>query len=410
MQNENSLNQRTQWAERHVEEFLGLPLVREFVLRSPQTIDGTQKEVADHLILHRPGGVLISQKCQEDPASRNETKTELWARKNAKGAARQLVGALHAGSRPIWCEHPRRGRVELPAGLPPITHGLVLTEVFQPVDLNPDAADLPLSCEAVSITYLSVNDFLNLAVELRTVPELIAYLDARRGLPIPDQRRIGSERPLFEFYLLEGGSLQGCAGISDAAVAVAAQEYRLSEALARKKDSDFYSGLFEHVADALATRAPDYAANLPPEWSALFDQSPQRTNYLQLQEIIAGLRLRERAMLGKAFDETSKAVAGKAEGFVYRAMHFDAREEVFVVGASRNIERAELYRRMEALMRAAMTAYGKTRCFIVVDRDSSGYEVGLSRPGFQSTVTDYELAEHFFGRLKMTSGPVSLVP
>ena len=137
---------------------------------------------------------------------------------------------------------------------------------------------------------------------------------------------------------------------------------------------------------------------------------PQRTNYLQLQEIIAGLRLRERAMLGKAFDETSKAVAGKAEGFVYRAMHFDAREEVFVVGASRNIERAELYPRMEALMRAAMTAYGKTRCFIVVDRDSAGYEVGLSRPGFQSTVTDYELAEHFFGRLKMTSGPVSLVP
>ena len=64
MQNENSLNQRTQWAERHVEEFLGLPLVREFVLRSPQTIDGTQKEVADHLILHGEGGILISQKCQ----------------------------------------------------------------------------------------------------------------------------------------------------------------------------------------------------------------------------------------------------------------------------------------------------------------------------------------------------------
>ena len=39
--------------------------------------------------------------------------------------------------------------------------------MFQPVDLNPDAADLPLSCDGVPITYLSVNDFLNLAVELR---------------------------------------------------------------------------------------------------------------------------------------------------------------------------------------------------------------------------------------------------
>jgi hypothetical protein len=49
VQNENSLNQRTQWAERHVEEFLGLPLVREFVLRSPQTIDGTKSSTGARL-------------------------------------------------------------------------------------------------------------------------------------------------------------------------------------------------------------------------------------------------------------------------------------------------------------------------------------------------------------------------
>jgi hypothetical protein len=212
--------------------------------------------VADHLILQNGSGILISQKCQEDPASRDERKAELWARKNAKGGVRQLCGALRAGTRLIWCDHPRRGRVEFPRGLPPITHGIVLTEVFQPVDLQPDADDLPLSCGSTPITYLSVNDFLNLAVELRTAPELIAYLDARRSLPIPDVRRIGSERPLFGLYLLGDGSLAGCAGMSDATVAVAAQENRLAEALARKKESDIYSGLLEHVADALGTRHP----------------------------------------------------------------------------------------------------------------------------------------------------------
>jgi hypothetical protein len=31
-------------------------------------------------------------------------------------------------------------------------------------------------------------------------------------------------------------------------------------------------------------------------------------------------------------------------------------------------------------MRGAMTAYRKMRCFIVVDRDFVGCEVGLSRP------------------------------
>ena len=220
---------RTQWAERHVEEFLALPLVREFVLRSPQTVDGTQREVADHLILHSRSGVLISQKCQEDPAARDEEKTELWARKNARNAVRQLCGALRADPKMVWCDHPRRGRIEFPKGLPPITHGIVLTEVFQAVDLQAAADDLPLGYRNTPITYLSVNDFLNLAVELRTVPELIAYLDARRGLPIPELRRIGSEQPLFEFYLLGDGSFQGCAGISDARVAVAAQEGRLRE-------------------------------------------------------------------------------------------------------------------------------------------------------------------------------------
>jgi len=410
VQRDSNPTTRTQWAERHVEEFLALPLVREFVLRSPQTIDGVQREVADHLILQGGSGIVISQKCQEDPTSRGETKTELWARKNAKGAVRQLVGALRAGPRLIWCDHPRRGRVEFPNGLPPITHGIVLTEVFRPVDLQPEADELPLSCNGTPITYLSVTDFLNLAVELRTVPELIAYLDARRGLPIPDLQRIGSERPLFEYYLLEDGSLQGCAGISDAAVAVAAQENRLMEALARKKESDFYSGLLEDVADALATRHPD-AANLPAEWAGLYDHGPQRTNYLQLQEIIAGLRLRERAMLGQAFDEASNGVAGKDEGFTYRAAHFDARPEwVFVLGASRNIERLELLRRMDRLMNSAMTAYGKTRCFILIDRDSVSYEVGLSRPDFRPRLADHELAERFFGRLKVTSGQIGLVP
>ena len=166
----------------------------------------------------------------------------------------------------------------------------------------------------------------------------------------------------------------------------------------------------EHVADALATRHPD-AANLPSEWMGLIDHGPRRTNYLQLQEIIAGLRLRERAMLGQAFDEASASVAGKAQGFTYRAAHFDARPEwVFVVGASRNIERAELLHRMDLLMASAMTAYGKTRCFIVVDRDSASYEVGLSRPDFRPTLADHESAGHFFGRLKVTSGPLGLVP
>jgi hypothetical protein len=42
--------------------------------------------------------------------------------KSAKKGINQLLGALRPSAKAIWCEHPRRGRVEFPAGLPPITH------------------------------------------------------------------------------------------------------------------------------------------------------------------------------------------------------------------------------------------------------------------------------------------------
>jgi hypothetical protein len=85
---------RIRWAERQAEELLSVPFIAEFVLRGPQMIDGTQKEVADLLILYKDGNLLTSQKAQEDPLSRNKQKNELWVLKAAKNGVSQLCGAL----------------------------------------------------------------------------------------------------------------------------------------------------------------------------------------------------------------------------------------------------------------------------------------------------------------------------
>ena len=204
---------RTQWAERQAEELLSVPFIAEFVLRSPQMIDGTQKEVADLLILYQGSGLLVSQKAQEDPLRRDERKNELWVLKAAKNGLRQLVGALRPSTKAIWCEHPRRGRVAYAAGLPPIVHGIVTVETCRGVDLQSAAADLPLAQGKIPLTYISVNDFLNVATQLRTVPELLRYLDARRELPEAALRRLGNEQPTFELYLLYGTS-RAAAGTS----------------------------------------------------------------------------------------------------------------------------------------------------------------------------------------------------
>ncbi len=93
---------RTRWAEQHVDELLSLPLVSEFVYRSPQAIDGSQREVADSLVTYGPPGILISQKCQEDPASRTGEKLESWTYKAAKKGASQLTGR-RARDRGVRC-------------------------------------------------------------------------------------------------------------------------------------------------------------------------------------------------------------------------------------------------------------------------------------------------------------------
>jgi len=72
--------------------------------------------------------------------------------------------------------------------LPDINHGIVLVEVFERVDLNAQADDLPLQYQDTPITYLALNDFLKIAIELRTTPEVLGYLDARRALPYTDLR------------------------------------------------------------------------------------------------------------------------------------------------------------------------------------------------------------------------------
>src|SRR2546429_2854659 len=82
------LQSRTLWAERQVEEFLSLPLVSEFVFRSPQTVDGSQREVADFLVTCDAPGILISQKCQEDPTVRT-------ARKRSEEHTSELQSRLH---------------------------------------------------------------------------------------------------------------------------------------------------------------------------------------------------------------------------------------------------------------------------------------------------------------------------
>jgi hypothetical protein len=398
---------RTDWAELQVEDLLSVPLVSEFVFRSPKHNDPDEKEVIDHLIVHRQQSILISQKAQDDPEKRSVSRNELWVLKNIQNALKPIRGVIrNPGDRPKWCEHPRRGRVEFDS-VPPIIHSIALAETWHPVDLSSAADDLPLEYIGVPLTYLSINDFLNLVVQLRTVPELLEYLNARRTLPEASLRIVGDEWTLFEFYLMNGGSFAGCTGHDQARQKLGSNADVIAEALERNAEHRFYSGLLEHVADCLATRDPDYAQGLSDHLLSLFDPEGKRKNYILLQEILVDLRLRERAELGRAFYTVTERVFEQGEGITFMAAHLDGRDRVFLFVATRKRSKAELSEVIHILAGAAMAHFKKRSCLVIVDRDGKHYDLALTRPDYQPTAEDEAAGQKHFGHLRMRSVDIS---
>lgn len=398
---------RTVWAERQVEELLSLPLISEFVFRSPKHNDPTEKEVVDYLLVHKGKGILVSQKAQDDPTTRTGERNELWVRKNIQDALKPICGAIRQPSeRPKWCDHPRRGRVEF-ATLPRIIQGIVLVETWRVADLHPVAADLPLEYLGVPISYFSINDFLNLIMQLRSVPELLEYLNARRCLPRSSLYFLGDEMPIFKLYLLNDGSLKGCAGRADARRAIETHDDLLQDALNRNAEYQFYSSAIEHVADCLAKRDGDYAEGLNTETLALFDQDGQRENYLTLQEILTDLRLRERAELGRSFNGVVDRVSRQGKGLSFAAAHLDGRDWVFLFISSRGTDKPDLFEIMRVLTGGALAHYQKGNCFVIIDRDGKHYDVARSHPDYQPTPVDVLAGQTYFGDLRMSTVDIS---
>jgi len=363
---------RTEWAELQVEELLSVPFVSEFVFRSPKHNDPDEKEVIDHLVIHGGRCILLSQ---------------------------------NPDDRPKWCEHPRRGRVKFDS-IPSIIHGIALAETWRQVDLSSTPADLPMEYMGIPLTYLSINDFLNLAVQLRTVPELLEYLSARRTLPEASLRRLGDEWTMFEFYLLNG-SFTGCTGHDDARQKLEANADVVREALELNAEHRFYSGLLEYVADCLAVRDPDYAQGLSEHLLALFDPDGERKNYILLQEILVDLRLRERAELGRAFHSVTERVSTQGDGLSFQASHIDGKDRVFLFVAARNRSKAEISEAIHTLTGAAMAHFRKGSCLVIVDRDGKHFDLALTRPDYQPTADDEGAGRKYFGHLRMRSVDVS---
>jgi hypothetical protein len=242
-------------------------------------------------------------------------------------------------------------------------------------------------------------------MQLRTIPELYAYLAARRALPQSVLRRFGQEQVLLEYFLLHA-SFRGWLGHEDASEVLVRRSNDRNEVLNRMVDYRKGSAYLEYVANALATRSATCLEGISPRWASAFDPTESRSNYLRMQEILSDLTLRERATLGESFESVSRSQEGRTEGYVHSAVRLDSKPEwVFLFSSSKGIPREGVFRLIERSMGAAMAFYGKRRCMVVVDRDGAGYEVAVTRPDlvFVPMAVDAQLGKELFGHLRNAS-------
>jgi len=393
-----------------VQRILSVPFIAEFVFHSPQIDDRTTREIVDILIAHGDTALMISQKCQEDPSLRSSEKTHLWAYKHASKAASQLRGAIrHSTANTFWADHWRRGRVEFTGGLKKVDHTIAIIEVLEEIDLRAVESNLPLEYNGTPLSYFSVNDFLNVASQLRTTSELLAYLQARRSLPPSELRIIGAEQDLFNFYLVNDGSFTGCRSIAHAREAVASKATSLSYALSLKAEMDRNSFVLEHVADQLSGRHAQYADGLPDSLLARYEPLAERRGYLAMQGVLADMRLSERAELGRYFRQLIERRKAESADFLYGAARLDLPTDlVFVFGSSQALSHKEVLERIQGLALGAMPHFSRRRCLVIVDREGMSYDVCLSQNDkLEFSNSEVDVGAHLFGSLKFGVTPLT---
>lgn len=397
--------QRTDWAERFLEVFASVPLTWENVFRSPEYADKTNKEVVDLLLVLRNRAIFISMKCQQDPLSRSGEKLEKWVQKNAQAALKQVQGGIRTSQvKDFCCIHQRRQRVSFKASQIIPVRALVIVETLEPVALD---NAIPLEVNGIPVSYLSVNDFLNLIFELRTINDLLQYLEERGSLNEKLQRMVGHERSCFEYYLLHHGSFTRSVALQEIRAQLSSRGHDIEEIMKQKKEVDSQAEIVERVSNDLSRRLENYADGLDEATIRRYDSISERSNYLLMQDELCDLVLDERRKIGAGLSTAIEKVRAEDADMLYQAAYLDSKPDfLYILSSSKGIPRGDILSRGQSLLLSGLSYYVKKRgLFLNYTQDRDAFELVLVRD-FQDSARFKELGRQLFSELKITDLPV----
>ena len=305
------------------------------------------------------------------------------------------------GEREFWCNHPRRGQVSFkPNQIEPVR--AVVVETLEEVALS---QDIPLEVNGVPVSHLSVNDFSNLVIEMRTINDLILYLDARCSICPELQRTVGIEKAIFEFYVLYRGSPREADGMHDILKELCERRDEVEELINSKKRDDLQAAHLERVSNDLSTRLDEYEEGLDEGIVELFDPASRRRNYLLMQDELCDLVLDERRRLGASLSGAVERVKDdkSKESMHYQAAYLDSKPDfLYVFSSSKGMPRNQVVKQCSDLLQGGLAHYGKSRGLAVnYTQDRDGFETVMIE-SFKATPESVRFGRKRFSNLRVS--------
>ena len=402
--------QRTDEAEMFLEKLASLPLTWENVFRSPQYTSKLDKEVVDLLLVLRNKGILVSMKCQQEPEKRSGEELARWVHKSAKAGLKQVAGGIRTcKTREFWCRHERRGQVFFKANDIQPVRAVVIAETLEEVTLG---EDMPLEIGMVSVSYLSVNDFLNVIDELRTFNDLLLYLEARGTICPRLQRTLGVEKDIFQFFVARRGVLPVVDSLREIRLELDKHKAEVANLVYKRKTANLQALSIEELSDRLSTRLETYQDGLEEGLVSQFDPASNRGNYLAMQDELCDLVLDERRKLGVMLSGVVEKVKEDdlREVMIYQAAYLDSKPDfLYVLSSSKGFSRNEVFLRCHSLLQGGLSFYGKKRGLAVnYTQERDGYETAMIR-SFEETPQTRHLGDQLFANLREFEIPIDRV-
>lgn len=189
--------------EKLLTKLISEPLLYDFVHLGPKIKNNKyNKALCDLLIEDEPIAIIVELKTQNDEITRQGRNQINWTSNQIKKAIRQVNGGIrNLNLVDIICNNPKRGKIIFTKNQLEPKHGIIIIDYnSEPYILNSNIENR--TKRNIPLHYFTFNNFVWLCKQLKTLPDLLEYLNERSKIPLWARPRLNDENNIYAYYLM----------------------------------------------------------------------------------------------------------------------------------------------------------------------------------------------------------------